>query len=141
MRDIDKIIIHCSATYNHMDVGAEWIDKLHKSFGWKGIGYHFVIRRDGSLELGRDISAVGSHAKGHNASSIGVCWIGGLSDEGRPEDNRTHHQKKAMLSLVNKLLVLYPEAEVLGHRDLPGVSKACPCFDVKSWLEDARAEN
>jgi N-acetyl-anhydromuramyl-L-alanine amidase AmpD len=138
MRYIDKIIIHCSATYNHMDVGVEWIDAIHKSFGWSGVGYHFIVCRDGTIQKGRHIDVVGAHAKHYNTSSIGICWIGGLSDEDKPEDNRTHFQKAALRTLIETLIAIYPDAEILGHRDLPNVKKACPCFDVKKWYYEQR---
>lgn len=132
-RNIDLIVIHASDTYKRMNVGAKWIDELHKGFGWKGIGYHFVIKRDGTIEAGRDVDMAGAHAKGYNASSIGICWIGGKGDDNSPEDNRTPEQKKAMRNLIDVLVHMFPNSCVTGHRDLPGVTKACPCFDVETW--------
>lgn len=141
MRYIDKIIIHCSATYNNMDVGVEWIDALHRGKGWKGCGYHFVITRDGEIQKGRHIDDVGAHAKNYNSNSIGICWIGGLGDDDKPEDNRTIRQKISLRALTQTLLSIYPNAQVLGHRDLPRVSKDCPCFDVKKWYYAAERES
>jgi N-acetyl-anhydromuramyl-L-alanine amidase AmpD len=132
-RHIDLIVVHATSTYATMDVGVDWIDRLHKKFGWKGCGYHFVIRRDGTVEAGRDVSIPGAHAKGFNANSIGICYAGGLDPKGDPEDNRTPEQKEAMRSILDTLTHVFPEAKVVGHRDLPEVRKACPCFDVKEW--------
>ena len=130
-REITQIIIHCSATYATQDINASDIDRWHKEKGWSGCGYHFVILRSGAIQIGRDIQKPGAHAKGFNRNSIGVCLVGGLDDAGDSEDNFTFPQYESLRSLI----ALRPGVEVLGHRDLPGVDKECPCFDVKSWLK------
>ena len=79
---------------------------------------------------------VGAHAKRYNAHSIGICYEGGLDINGHPADTRTSAQKQAMVKLLQSLCTDYPDADILGHRDLPWVQKACPCFDVKKWLKD-----
>jgi N-acetylmuramoyl-L-alanine amidase len=129
MRDIKKIIVHCSDTYSGMDVGVKEIDKWHKQRGWSGIGYHYIIRRNGDIEKGRDVERVGAHVRGHNYDSIGVCWVGGRSDNNTPEDNRTEEQKKELKKLVSELKEKY-KAKVFGHHDFDD-KKACPCFNVK----------
>jgi N-acetylmuramoyl-L-alanine amidase len=133
MREVDTIIVHCSATPPAMDIGAKQIDKWHKDRGWRGVGYHFVIKRDGTIEKGRDVRDIGAHARGFNTSSIGVCYIGGTDKDGHPEDNRTLAQKTSMRYLIDILLMTFPSSKVLGHRDLPNVAKACPSFDVEKW--------
>ena len=126
-RPINKIIVHCSATKSSQNIGATEIDEWHIARGWSGIGYHYVIVRSGAIEIGRDIDSIGAHAKGFNTGSIGICLIGGLDDDGNPINNFTDSQMHTLESVIS----LRPGLEVLGHRDLPGVMKACPCFDVK----------
>jgi N-acetyl-anhydromuramyl-L-alanine amidase AmpD len=134
-RKIEKIIIHCSATKPTQDVGSKEIRSWHMAKGWKDIGYHFVVRRDGKIELGRKLDVRGAHARGHNSTSIGVCYIGGVDENNKPEDNRTEQQLDSLEFLVSLLWAMFPDADVMGHCDLPEVTKACPCFDVKNWLE------
>ena len=129
MRKIDLIIIHCSATAEGKDFRAADIDRWHRQQGFKSIGYHFVVRLNGEVERGRQIAEVGAHCKGHNATSIGVCYIGGLAADGKtPKDTRTVEQRKAMRNLVKTLKHVFPEAVVRSHRDF--AAKACPCFDA-----------
>lgn len=135
MRNIDNIVVHCAYTPPGMDVGAAEIDRWHKARGWSGIGYHFVIRRDGRVEKGRPLEKVGAHVAGHNAHSIGICLVGGKArEQDIPEDNYTAAQLAALRSLIEVLQARFPQADILGHRDFPNVHKACPCFDVRSWI-------
>lgn len=131
MRKIDLIVIHCSATREGQDFGVNDIRKWHRHRGYRDVGYHYVIKLDGTIQLGRPETQAGAHVAGHNARSIGVCYIGGLDANGKATDTRTAAQKAAMHTLVAKLRTKYPNARVVGHRDL-GVPKACPCFEVKS---------
>lgn len=135
MREINKIIVHCSATKPSMDIGVEEIRRWHKGRGWDDIGYHTVIRRNGEIEKGRDMGIAGAHAKGHNFGSIGVCLIGGIDDDGKADDNYTLKQYNGLIQLISFYEMTFPIEEVLGHRDLPGVNKECPCFDVRAWLK------
>lgn len=146
MRTIDSIIIHCSATKAGMDFSAMDIDRWHRARGFHEIGYHYVIRLDGSIEGGRSVALAGGHCVGWNERSIGICYIGGLGADGNPADTRTKAQKEALGGLIKELKLLYPINNVLGHRDTsPDLNgngsvepnefiKACPCFDVKKWL-------
>lgn len=129
----DFIVIHCSATPDSMDIGAKEIDRWHRAKGWFRIGYHFVIRRDGSIEHGREISEVGAHAYGVNERSVGICLIGGLAKDGKTaEENFTNAQWVSLEKLVNELEEQFPQARVVGHRDVtPG--RECPCFEVADW--------
>ena len=130
MRKINEIIVHCSATAEFRDFGAADIDRWHKAQGWDCIGYHYVVRIDGTIEEGRPVERMGAHCKGHNANSIGVCYIGGLTEDGKtPNDTRTAAQKAALLSLIRRLKSNYPGAKVYGHRDF--AKKACPCFEAR----------
>ena len=118
------------------------IDRWHRARGFAKIGYHYVIHLDGTIDKGRDESEAGAHVSGHNATTIGVCYIGGVSadDVNVARDTRTPAQKAAMEKLVRELLSRYPGAEVLGHRDFPGVAKACPSFDVRKWWAEVNTK-
>lgn len=131
MRDIKEIIIHCSATTEGRDFHATDIDRWHRERGFKEIGYHYVITLDGSVEKGRDEWQVGAHCRGHNAKSIGICYIGGLDKKLQPKDTRTEVQRKAMTKLIGELKQRYPEAGVYGHNDFDH-SKLCPCYKVEN---------
>jgi N-acetylmuramoyl-L-alanine amidase len=131
MRDIDKIILHCSATREGDDsVNVEVIDRWHKARGWRGCGYHYVVLIDGKIESGRMIDEVGAHVKNMNKSSIGVCYIGGVEKDGKtPKDTRTEKQKESLLLLLKTLKKMFPNATVHGHNEFS--AKACPSFKVK----------
>ncbi len=111
------------------------IDRYHRSLGWIGCGYHYVIPTDGSIEPGRPDEMVGAHCKNHNRHSIGVCYIGGLDSNGQPADTRIEAQRTALRILLGRLRRQYPQALIVGHRDLEP-RKACPCFDVISECRD-----
>ncbi len=129
MRTIDKIIIHCSATPEGRAVTVEEIDRWHKERGFDSIGYHYVIYLDGSIHPGRPIEKVGAHCVNQNKNSIGICYIGGLTKDGKiPKDTRTDAQRKTIRSLIAELKVQYPTATVHGHCEF--AAKACPCFNV-----------
>jgi N-acetyl-anhydromuramyl-L-alanine amidase AmpD len=111
----------------------EQLDKMHKARGWKCCGYHYYITRDGQLHFGRPEEMVGAHARHYNAHSIGVCYEGGLDEKGRPADTRTPAQKLALHTLLVSLKADFPEAEIMGHCELEGVHKDCPCFPVSIY--------
>lgn len=134
IRSVRFIVIHCSATKENQDISAEDIRGWHLQRGWVDIGYHKVIRRDGSVEDGRPLNRPGAHARGFNHVSLGICLVGGVESDGvTAESNFTHAQWESLENVVRELLELHPDAEVLGHRDLPNVSKACPSFDAPEW--------
>lgn len=131
MRKITEIIVHCSATPEGQNFTAEDIDRWHKQKGWQGIGYHYVIELDGSVHKGRNEEVIGAHCLGHNAYSIGVCYIGGLDKWTKaPKDTRTDAQKQALIDLLKSLKEKYPNAIIYSHRDFS--KKNCPCFDAKN---------
>lgn len=150
MRNIDSIIVHCSATKAGQDFTAADIDCWHRERGFNGIGYHYVIRLDGKLEKGRDVSLAGAHCRGWNERSVGICYIGGLDENGRPADTRTNAQKRVLYQIIMDLQREYNILQVLGHRDTsPDLNgdgviepyeyvKACPCFDVRAFLRNGR---
>lgn len=139
-RRIDKIIIHCSATPVTMDIGVDTIRKWHKDKGWSDIGYHLVIKRDGTVEIGRDINRMGAHTKGHNRGSIGICLIGGVDSRMMPEDNYTDEQWRSLRNTLRFLKLDYGDVTIAGHNEYTKM-KACPCFDVKQSLIDGRLKD
>ena len=130
MRHIELIVVHCSATrcnqsYSVMQLIRDHVDR----FGYTG--YHYYITRDGQTYQTRHEQLVGAHAVGYNSHSLGVCYEGGLDAHGNAADTRTPRQKRALLRLLRRLKAAHPDAQILGHRDLPDVHKDCPCFDAK----------
>lgn len=138
MRPINKIIIHTSYTPAGREHDVEDIRAWHKAKGWKDVGYHYIIKLDGTIEQGRALDNIGAHTKGQNQGSIGVCYIGGMNKEGRaPEDTRTEAQKHALTQLIKSLNVVFGGTlTVHGHNEFS--SKPCPCFDVSSEYPEYR---
>ena len=135
------IVVHCAATPPSADIGVAEIRRWHvEDRGWSDIGYHYVIRRNGTIEPGRPHDVVGSHVRGHNRDSVGICLVGGVNAAGAPDANYTDAQWASLKAIVHAMTVEYPHAEVLGHHDFPGVEKACPCFVVRDWWEPLRQE-
>lgn len=140
MREINKIVVHCSATQEGRDISAATIDKWHKKRGWRGIGYHYVIALDGSMEYGRPVEQIGAHVKKMNKNSIGIVYIGGVEAErGRDgdwiaKDTRTPEQKETLLMLLKVLKKLHPEATIHGHNEF--AAKSCPCFNAYEEYKD-----
>lgn len=130
-RTINKIIIHCTATRPSQDCTVQLIDQWHRQRGFDGIGYHYVIYRDGSIHEGRTLSKVGAHCTGQNSDSIGIAYCGGVAEDGvTPQDNRTDAQKTSIRQLINELRQAYGNIPVYGHRDF--ANKACPSYDAKA---------
>jgi N-acetylmuramoyl-L-alanine amidase len=135
MRNINKIIVHCSATPEGRNFTVKQIDACHRQRGFNGIGYHFVIYLDGSVHVGRPLAKAGAHCKGYNAHSIGVCYIGGVAADGKtPKDTRTDTQKASLVKLITELRQQFPNASVHGHREF--ANEACPCFDAHKEYND-----
>lgn len=131
MRKIYLIIVHCSANRDGSTIRMGDIDRYHRSLGWKGCGYHYVIPIDGTIEAGRPEDMGGAHCKNHNRHSIGICYVGGLSADGKtPKDTRTDAQRQALEALLKKLHERYPCAVIVGHSDLDKKKPHCPGFNV-----------
>lgn len=140
----DLIVVHCSATGPKSDIGKREITQWHLKRGFVTIGYHYVIRRDGSIEVGRRETEIGAHVAGHNSNSVGVCMVGGVDTQGKPSDNFTVTQYDSLRLLLGHLTTRYSSAKIVGHRDLspdhdeglPGwSSRHCPGFDLSKWLQ------
>lgn len=133
---IKYIVLHYSATYPDQDLDVEDIRKMHLARGFNDVGYHYIIKRDGTVQKGRADNVVGAHVAGHNTGSLGICCIGGIERATGPNvgvDNRTQAQKDATVLLVQDLLRKHPTAQVVGHRDMPGAKTQCPGFNAQSW--------
>ena len=137
MRKINEIILHCTATPEGKDYDVETIRRWHvQGNGWRDIGYHYVIYRDGTIHLGRPLDQTGAHTSGHNASTIGIVYVGGCAADGKtPKDTRTPAQKEALRTLCKVLCDTLDITKISGHRDY--AAKACPSFDVKAWRKEA----
>ena len=144
MRKIEYIVIHCSATKANVDekitlpgedIGVKEIRRWHIQRGWSDVGYHFVIRRDGTVEEGRPLARIGAHVQNYNANSIGICLVGGLDEKGGAENNFEPPQWESLKALVADLKKRFPQAKIQGHRDFPRVAKECPCFNAKEWAK------
>lgn len=143
MRKIRLIVVHCSATKVTSNYTAQQMERDHKARGFNSAGYHFYIPKSGNRIALRPLEMIGAHVTGFNSESIGVCYEGGLDAVGKPADTRTKEQKEQLLLLLKELKAIYPDAKIVGHRDLSpdknknGIIephewiKLCPCFDAK----------
>ena len=131
------IVVHSAATTSEMDIGVKEIDRWHRAppHNFLKVGYHFVIRRDGTAEVGRDVDEIGAHCKGFNRISVGICMAGGLGKDGEAESNFTNEQYDALRELLYTLQAMYPDSTIVGHRDLKK-STECPSFNVKDFVND-----
>ncbi|CAM0104215.1 amidase [Vibrio phage 159E36-2a] len=134
---VNYITIHCSATKPKRRTTIEDIDKWHRDRGFRKVGYHWYIDRDGDIHQGRNETEIGAHVAGHNLGNVGICLEGGLSDEtGDPENNYTVAQWDALTLLLKEVIGRHGVkwGNIKGHRDW-GANKACPCFDVNDYLD------
>ena len=144
------IAVHCSATRPTAIMGVREIHRMHVERGFACVGYHYVIKRDGTIERGRPEDKMGAHVEGHNRDSLGVCLIGGIDADGKAKNNFTQDQFDSLKSLLLSLHGKYPKAIIQGHRDFFGDTnkdgkidcrdwlKECPCFDVNQWWSAQR---
>lgn len=133
---VHAIVMHAAATRPDQHITAADVRRWHvEGNGWSDIGYHYFIRRDGTVEKGRPDGRQGAHVAGHNAGTLGVCMAGGFGGD----CNYTAAQWDAAAGLVRSLIVQHPDAKVTGHRDLDS-GKQCPCFDAEAWAETLTRE-
>ena len=139
VKSVRWIIVHCSASREDRDYTVEQMLRDHKARGFRTIGYHFYIRRNGEVTQHRHLLEVGAHCRPYNRCSIGICYEGGLSADGKPKDTRTKEQRYQLQQLLVKLHRLFPAALVRGHSEMPGATpKACPCFNASAeykWIQ------
>ena len=135
MREINKIIVHCSATREDENFEVAEIRKWHLARGFNDIGYHFYIDLYGEIHKGRDISKIGAHCKGHNRNSIGICYCGGVEADGKtPKDTRLECQKESLVAVLRTLKAMFPNANIHSHNDF--ANKACPSFNATLEYEN-----
>lgn len=135
MRKLDRIILHCTATPEGRHVDVDTIRVWHKARGWSDVGYHFIIYIDGSVHAGRAVELTGAHVAGHNATTIGVVYVGGTDAAGKAKDTMNAAQETAFVNLVKHLRDEYGPLTLHGHNEY--AAKACPSFIVKDkfkWL-------
>lgn len=138
LTDVRYLVVHCADTPADMDIGVKEIDMWHRQQGWLMVGYHKVIRRDGTVENGRKLDQPGAHVKNFNSQSLGVCLVGGAKRDGKkllPENNFTPAQFASLKVVLREFVELHPIATICGHRDLDS-GKACPSFDAETWAEE-----
>lgn len=135
------IVVHGAWTRPDQDIGVEEIRAWHLDRGFEDIGYHYVIRRDGTVEIGRSLEFLGAHVKGHNSESVGICLAGGkpkgdVDIDGSWDFNYSEEQLKALTGVIAALILQWPSIQnIKGHRDYPGVTKDCPGFDVQVFYD------
>lgn len=135
MRNIEYIVLHCTATPQATSVQSilnYWKDSL----GWRNPGYHYIIKADGQSVNLLPIDQVSNGVAGYNSKSIHISYVGGIDFKGRAFDNRTAAQISTQMTLIKKLKAQFPTAKIKGHRDFPNVKKECPSFDVSTWLKE-----
>ena len=126
---VKYLIVHCSATREDRSYTVEQLRRDHLARGFIDIGYHYYIRKDGTVTRHRRLTEVGAHCRPYNRCSIGVCYEGGLAPDGSPKDTRTPMQRRVLSKLLTDLKRLFPQALIRGHCEMPGaVPKACPCY-------------
>lgn len=139
--DVKYIVVHCAYTPAKMDIGASDIDRWHREKGWLMIGYHGVIRRNGSFETGRPLNKVGAHVRGINSQSVGICLAGGMTDDKKnPEFNYTDEQMETLRDKLDEWLKLFPNARVAGHYEFDK-KKTCPNFDAELWYRTGKIKH
>ena len=141
-KKVAYLIVHCTASPEGLDLDAKAIDRMHRNRGFSMIGYHYLIKLDGTIEEGRPLDKQGAHVRGYNDESIGIAYVGGLDSARKAKDTRTELQQVAMVNLLEALVKKFPKAKIVGHRDLSpdldgdGVvekhewMKQCPCFSA-----------
>lgn len=139
MRLIERIFVHCTASSQKWGV-KELLDEF-KHKGWKNPGYHYVITSDGAIHQMLPVEMVSNGVKGYNSTAINIAYVGGIDSKGKAVDNRTKEQKDALVTLLKQLKKKYPNAAIMGHRDIWGTDKSkwkkmCPCFDAKVEYKD-----
>ena len=130
-KETNHIVIHSTQTKPNANISIRTVDEWHRKRGLLKVGYHFFIRRDGLIEVGRGPNEIGAHIKEHDSASVSVCLAGGLNTRGVTAPDYSKGQLESLFVLVKTLKYMYSDAKVVGHRDLSETE--CPSFDVKEW--------
>lgn len=137
--EVKLLVVHCTATRCNRPFSVESLINTGKiRFGQ--CSYHYYVRRNGEIIPLLPETVQGIHAKHYNHCSLGVVYEGGLDEKGNPADTRTPSQKASLWKLLKELMVDYPQARIVGHNELPGVAKACPCFSCKSEYAELQSK-
>jgi N-acetylmuramoyl-L-alanine amidase len=144
-RDITEVVAHWTATYTNQDIGAEEVHEWHKKRGWSGIGYHYIIRRDGRIQRGRPISKQGAHANdnGHNKYSLGISFAAGYNcpsgtknpDKFVSADSITPQQMRSFEMFMSAFYDEWPGGQAWGHVDTDNTGKPDPGFSVQEYVK------
>lgn len=143
LKSVDYLFVHCAATPPDIDIGVKEINLWHRKQGWFQIGYHWVIRRNGVIEIGRDSAIPGAHCRGYNERSLAICLVGGVKRAAGKfvtENNFTPEQFAALTKKLKELRMLHPNAKIVGHREFDA-GKDCPSFDVQAWVAEIGISN
>lgn len=133
-QDVKWLVVHCSASRCNRPFTVErLIETGRQRFGQPS--YHYYVRRNGNVVPILPESVQGVHAVGYNHCSIAVCYEGGLDENGKAADTRTELQKASLYELLKQLRRDYPQARIIGHRELPNVRKDCPCFSTSEYAD------
>lgn len=133
MRKINRIIIHCSATKADHDIDVSDVRQWHLDRGWSDIGYHYFVDIRGNGFKGRPLERIGAHVKGHNHDSVGICYAGGIGDDGKPKDTLTDSQRRKIEQYIKAIRAVFGEGvSVHGHNEY--ANKACPSFKVDKYF-------
>lgn len=133
-QDVKWLVVHCSASRCNRPFTVErLIETGRQRFGQPS--YHYYVRRNGNVVPILPESVQGVHAVGYNHCSIAVCYEGGLDENGNAADTRTELQKASLYELLKQLRRDYPQARIIGHRELPNVRKDCPCFSTSEYAD------
>ena len=133
----DKIVLHHTGNPQDDDLSAADIDASHKAKGWACIGYHYVIRKDGSIEQGRPVDTIGAHAYGHNSHTIGIHLCGNF-EIAEPTSNQIESAAMLIAAIADLNSICINDSTVLGHRDL--MPTACPGENLYAKLDDIRGK-
>lgn len=151
MAKVKRIVVHCTDEPSNAVRDKEYYRHFFFNIkGWNHFGYHLIVYQDGTWGklqpmpksdpgdrfITNETMAYG--ASGFNIDSLHVAYVGGINPvTGHHEDTRTAEQVSTMRVLISRLKIEFDITEVVGHRDLPGVKKACPCFDAKTEYQNA----
>ena len=140
LKSVKLIIVHCVANRCNRPFSVENLINCGKA-QYGQCSYHYYVRTNGDIIPLLPESVQGVHARHYNHCSLGIVYEGGMDERGQPADTRTPAQKASLWSLLKALTEEYPDARIVGHRDLPHVAKECPCFSCATEYAPLQPEN
>ena len=133
--DTSRIVIHHTGNPTDDDLSAEQLHRSHQNLGWSGVGYHFIVRKDGSIELGRPVECVGAHAEGFNYCSIGIHVCGNF-DMAEPTEAQINALPMLLADICDAYGLTANDSIVMGHRDL--MATDCPGNNLYKRMDTIR---